>query len=90
LWLRTRLLQLLPTTVGAAGISSEDFLLLQFPQNILDKESVWLLRNYCEIVARTVTGRRHKLGADQLAGKLRTRLLTLREGAVVQPAIYTI
>jgi hypothetical protein len=47
LWLRTRLL---PTTVGAAGISIEDFLLRQFPQDILDEESVWLLGNYCEIV----------------------------------------
>ena len=39
-WLRTRLVQLLPTTTGAVGISSEEFLLLQFPKDTMDQECV--------------------------------------------------
>ena len=87
-WLRTRLLKLLPTTVGAVGITSEDFLLLQFPRDTMDKEVVWLMGNYCEIVTNISKGRR--LSADQVAGRLRTRLSTLRGRAVVQPELYVI
>jgi hypothetical protein len=90
LWLRTRLLRLLPTVQGAVGISNEDFLLLQFPNDIMDKECVWLLGNFCEIVASTVIGKKRRLGADQLAGRLRTRLQMMRGRAVVQPALYNI
>ena len=89
-WLRSRLLRLLPTTVGAAGISSEDFLLLQFPMDTMDKECVWLIGNYCDIVNNSVTGRRCKLGSDKLAGRLRARLTRLRNRAVVQPQLYNI
>ena len=58
LWLRSRLLRLLPSTVWAVGISNEDFLLLQFPRDTMDKECVWLIGNFCEIVTKTVVGRR--------------------------------
>ena len=89
-WLRSRLLQLLPTTVGAAGISNEDFLLLQFPLDTMDRECVWLIGNFCDIVNNSVRGRQCKIGADQLAGRIRARLTKLRERAVVQPNLYNI
>ena len=90
LWLRTRLLRLLPTTVGAQAITSEDFLLLHFPKDIMDKECVWLLGNYCDLVSKEVIGKKKKLGADQLAGRLRTRIQDLKSRAVVQPNLYNI
>ena len=61
LWLRTRLLKLLPSTVGAVGITNKDFLLLQFPKDTMDKECVWLLGNFCKIVTSTVVGKKRKL-----------------------------
>ena len=90
IWLRTRLLSLLPTTVGSQGITNEDFLLLQFPKDTMDKECVWLVGNYCKIVCKTVIGKKRRLGADKLAGKIRARLQTLRSRAVVQPCLYNI
>ena len=90
IWLRTRLLRLLPTTQGARAVTNEDFLLLQFPKDVLDSECVWLLGNFCEIVSTTVIGKKRKLGAEQLAGRLRTRLQYIKERAVVQPALYNI
>ena len=90
IWLRSRLLQLLPTTIGAAGISSEDFLLLQFPHDTMDKECVWLIGNFCDVVNSSVIGRQSKLGADQLAGRIRARLARIRGRAVVQPSLYNI
>ena len=89
-WLRSRLLQLLPTTVGAAGISNEDFLLLQFPLDTMDRECVWLIGNFCDLVNISVRGGQCKLGADQLAGRIRARLTKLRERAVVQQNLYHI
>ena len=90
IWLRSRLLQLLPTTIGAAGISNEDFLLLQFPHDTMDKECVWLIGNFCDVVNSSVIGRQSKLGADQLAGRIRARLARIRGRAVVQPSLYNI
>ena len=90
LWLLTRLLRLLPTTVGAQAITSEDFLLLHFPKDIMDKECVWLLGNYCDLVSKEVIAKKKKLGADQLAGRLRTRIQDLKSRAVVQPNLYNI
>ena len=89
-WLRTRLLRLLPTTQGAVAVTNEEFLLLQFPKDVLDSECVWLLGNFCEIVLTTVIGKKRKLGAEQLAGRLRTRLQYIRGRAIVQPALYNI
>ena len=90
LWLCTRLLGLLPTTVGAQGITSEDFLLLHFPKDTMDQECVWLVGNYCEIVTKIVIRKKQKLSADKLAGRLRGRLQTLRSRAVIQPNLYNI
>ena len=90
IWLRSRLLQLLPTTIGAAGISNEDFLLLQFPHDTMDKECVWLIGNFCDVVNSSVIGRQSKLGADQLAGRIRARLARICGRAVVQPSLYNI
>ena len=87
LWLQTRLLRLLPSTLGAVGISNVEFLLLQFRMDTIDKGCVWLIENYCEIVTRTVVGKKSKLDPDQLAGKLKSRLQIVKRRAVVQPAL---
>ena len=90
MWLRSRLVQLLPTTTGAVGVTSEEFLLLQFPKDTMDKECVWLLGNYCDIVNSSVLCRQSKLGADQVAGRIRSRLTSIRNRAVVIPQIFNI
>ena len=90
LWLRSRLLGLLCATVGAVGISNEDFLLLQFPKDTLDQKCVWLIENYCEIVNKCVVGKKTKLQPDQLAGRLRSRLLMMKGRAVVQPVLLVL
>ena len=74
MWLRSRLVQLLPTTTGSVGISSEEFLLLQFPKDTLDKECVWLIGNYCDIVNSHVIRLQSKIRGDQMAGRIRARL----------------
>ena len=89
-WLRTKLLQLLPTTVGANGTSTEDFLLLNFPKDTMDKEVVWLIGNYCDIVQKICIVKKRKLSAQQAAGLIRSRLLVLRNRAVVQPEIFNV
>ena len=90
LWLRSRLLRLFPSTEGSVGISNEDFLLLQFPKDTLDKECVWLIGNFCEIVTKTVVGKKIRLQPNQLAGKLRSRLMMMKKRAVVQPVIFNL
>ena len=90
LWLRTKLLNLLPNTVGAVGTSSEDFILLRFPKDTMDKEVVWLLGNYCDIVMQVAVGKKRRLMANQMAALLRSRLLILQARAVVMPQIYNI
>ena len=62
-------MRLLPNIMGAGGTSSEDFLLLQFHKDMMNKECVWLLGNYCEIVASSVVGTKRKLKADKLEGR---------------------
>ena len=89
-WLRTRLLRYLPTTIGARGTSSEDFLLLRFPKDVNDKEIVWLIGNYCDIVSKQVVGKKKGLTADRLASIIKSRLLTLQTRSVVVPQIYDI
>ena len=64
--------------------------MLQFPADILDQECTWLLGNYCSIVASLITGRKRRLSAEVLAGKIRGRLQGLRGCAVVQPNIFNI
>ena len=86
-WLRTKLLQLLPSTIGAVGTTNEEFLLLQFPKDSKDKEVVWVLGNFCDIVLKIVVVKKRKLTADRVAGMLRSRLLALQDRAVVQPVI---
>ena len=86
----SKLLQLLPNTVGAAGTSGDDFILLKYPKDTMDKEVVWLIGNYCDIVKKTVIMKKRRLGANQVAGMIRARLLSLRGRAVVQPLIYNI
>ena len=74
----------------AGGITSEDFILLHFPKDTMDKECVWLLGNYCEVVNRTVIGKKRMLRADQLAGTLRARLQALKSRAVIQPSLFNL
>ena len=89
-WLRTRLLRYFPTTVAVGGTSSEDFLLLRFPKDVMHKEIVWLIGNYCDIVHKQVLGKKRRLTADRVAATLRVRLLSLQTRAVVIPQIFNI
>ena len=88
--MRIRLLQLLPNTIGACGISSEDFLFLNFPKDNLDKEVVWLLGNYCDIVIKVSIVKKRRLSAVKVAGLVRSRLLVLKDRGVVQPDIFNL
>ena len=72
-WLRTRLMRYFPTTIGAGGISSEDFLLLCFPKDLMDKELVWLIGNYCDIVVKQVLRKKGKLTADRVSAIIKAR-----------------
>ena len=85
LWVRRKLLQLLPTTIGAAGISNEDFIMMHFPKDLLETECVWLLGNYMEVVETVVVGTRKNLRKDYLRGVLSDCLLVMRERAVLRP-----
>ena len=89
-WLRTRLLRYFPTTAGSRGTSSEDFLLLRFPKDKMDKEVVWLVGNYCDIVVKQVLGKRRRLTAERVGAIIRSRLLYLKTRAVVVPQIFNI
>ena len=89
-WLRTRLLRYFPTTVGAGGTSSEEFLLLRFPKDLMDKEIVWLIGNYCDIVVKHVLGKKRKLTADRVSAIVKSRLLALQTRAVVVPQIFNV
>ena len=86
-WLRSKLLSIL---VATPTISNQEFILLQFPADTMDKECTWVLGNYCSIVSSSVTGRKRRLGASVLAGRLRRRLQRLRGRALVQPQIFDI
>jgi hypothetical protein len=90
LWLRSKLLQFLPTTVGAQGTSSEDFLLLKYPKDKMDKEIVWMIGNFCDIVLKITIVKKRKLSADQAANLMRSRLQSLKNRAVIQPEIYNL
>ena len=90
IWLRTRLLRFLPQTVGAGGTTIVDFLLLQFPQDNMDKEVVWLLGNYCDIVVKLVIGKKKRLTANRVAALVKSQLLSLQTRAVVVPQIFNL
>ena len=90
LWLRTRLLRFLPQTVGARGTTSEDFLFLQFPKDTMDKEVVWLLGNYCDIVLKEVVRKKKRLTAERVEALVKSRLLSLQTRAVVVPQIFNL
>ena len=90
LWMRSRLLQLLPHCVGVVGTSNEEFILLQFPKDTMDTECVWLLGNYVEIVDTRAVAKNQKLNIDQVKGVLRCRLQGMSDRAVVRPQIYNI
>ena len=88
--MRSRLLQMMPTTVGAMGTTSEEFLLLQYPKDTLDDGCHWLIGNYVEIVDSLAVAKNKKLKVDQLRGILRGRLQGMSSRAVVTPQIYNI
>ena len=44
----------------------------------------------CEIVTKTVVGKKIRLHPNQLAGKLRSRLMMMKKRAVVQPVLFNI
>lgn len=84
LWVRAKLLQLLPLTVGAVGTTNEEFIFLQFPKDTLDAECVWLLGSYVELVDREVMGKGRVLRPEHVMGVLRSRLAAMRSRAVLQ------
>ena len=90
LWLRTKLLQLMPQTVGGMATTSEEFLLLQYPEDTLDSECLWLIGNYVEIVDSVAVTKNKKLKVDQLRGILRGRLQGMASRAVVRPRLFNI
>ena len=90
LWLRNRLLQMMAHTIGGVGTSSEEFLLLQYPKDTQDKECVWLIGNYVEIVNSQVVLKNRSLKVDQLRGILRGRLQGMASRSVIQPLIHNI
>ena len=90
LWMRSRFLQLLPTSIGAAGISNEEFILLQFPKDTMEAECVWLLGNFVEIVDNVAVAKNRKLNLDQVKGVMRSRIQGMSERAVICPQLYNI
>jgi hypothetical protein len=90
LWIRRRLVQLLANTVGATAISNEEFILLQYPKDTTETETVWLIGNYLEVVDSFTVGKNRKLNLDQLRGTLRGRLQGMVSRAIVQPQIFNL
>ena len=90
LWMRRRLLQMMHQTIGAAGTSNTEFILLQYPKDIQDKECIWLIGNYVEIVDNVTIGKSKNLNVEELKGVLRARLQGMAGRAVVQPNLYNL
>ena len=57
-------------TIGAVGTSNKDFILLQYMKDFQDKECVWLIGNYVEIVDSVTVGKNKNLKLDHLRGVL--------------------
>jgi hypothetical protein len=70
--------------------SSEDFLLLRFPKDTMDKEIVWLLGNFCDIVLKETVAKKQRLTAVHIASLIRSRLLPFKYLAVMQPQTINI
>ena len=79
---------MMPSTVGAMGTTSEEFLLLQYPKDTLEVECLWLIGNYVEIVDSIVVAKNKKLKVDELRGVLRGRLQGTSSRAVIRPKIF--
>ena len=90
LWLRTKLFQLMPNTIGGLGTSNAEFLILQYPKDTQESECLWLIGNYVDVVDSFVARKNKKLGVDQLRGILRARLQGMSTRAVVRPEIFNI
>ena len=56
----------------------------------MDKELVWLLGNYCDIVAKIAIVKKRRLTAVKVAGLVKSRLFVLRNRAVIQPELYNL
>ena len=80
----------MPQTVGGMATTSEEFLLLQYPEDTLDSECLWLIGNYVEIVDSVAVTKNKKLKVDQLRGILRGRLQGMASRAVVRPRLFNI
>ena len=85
LWVRRQLLLLLPHTIGAVGVSNEEFILMHFPKDLFETEAVWLLGNYLEVVETVAVGKGKNLKPDYLKGVLRNRLQAMKNRAVLRP-----
>ena len=56
----------------------------------MDKELVWLLGNYCDLVAKIAIVKKRRLTAVKVAGLVKSGLLVLRNRAVIQPELYNL
>ena len=61
--------------------------MLNFPKYTMDKELVWLLGNYCDLVAKIAIVKKRRLTAFKVAGLVKIGLLVLRNRAVIQPEL---
>lgn len=80
-----QLLLLLPHTLGAVGVSNEEFIMMHFPKDNFETEIVWLLGNYLHVAEAVAIGNGKKLRPDHLKGVLRNRLLVMKNRAVIRP-----
>ena len=56
----------------------------------MDKEVVWLLGNYCDIVLKEVVRKKKRLTAERVEALVKSRLLSLQTRAVVVPQIFNL
>ena len=85
--MRRKLLQLLPHTVGAVGVSNEDFILMHFLKDTFETECVWQLGNFMELVEAAGVGAEKILRPEQLKGVLKSRFTMMQERSVIRPNI---
>ena len=51
----------------------------------MDKEIVWFIGNYCDVVKKVALEKKRKLGISNVTGIITARLQRIRERALIQP-----
>jgi hypothetical protein len=72
------------------GVEDKVLVRFLFPRNSSDKEVVWLLANYMEVVQNQCVARGSRVAVMGLRGRLKERLKMLRTRAVEQPIVILI